>query len=275
MGGTHIRSLIERATGKGRRLLAERLERRTVSIRTSVPIVSFTFDDAPRTAFGAGGEILREFGVRATYFVSLGLLGKDTEVGPIASADDLARAMEEGSELGCHTFDHLDAWHTSSSAFMASVLRNGEALHRLLPGATFASFAYPKSGARLSVKAALAKIFICCRGGGQVANIASADLNLLKACFLDRRTSVDFRFIQALIAHNAARCGWLIFATHDVAADPSPYGCTPRLLEAIAGYASRSGALLLPVGEACTRLMASSCPEARGERTWSASELRK
>jgi len=257
----HTRSLITRASGKVRRLLADQFGRRTLSIKTPVPIVSFTFDDAPVTAFREGRGILKQFGARATYYVSLGLLDAETEVGKIASVGDLARAVDEGGELGCHTFDHLDAWHTSSAAFMASVARNCQALHRILPGARFTTFAYPKSGAKLSLKLALGITFMCCRGGGQATNADSADLNLLKACFVDRRTGIDTVFIRTLVDYNADRRGWLILATHDVAADPSPYGCTPEFLEAIAQYASRSGALLLPVGEACARLMSSSSTE--------------
>jgi peptidoglycan/xylan/chitin deacetylase (PgdA/CDA1 family) len=227
---------------------------------TPVPIVSFTFDDAPVTAFRTGSEILKQFGARATYFLSLGLLDAETEVGKIASADDLACAVEGGNELGCHTFDHLDAWHTPDTAFIASVVRNREALHRILPGTTFTTFAYPKSGAKLTIKSALGNTFICCRGGGQATNEDSADLNLLKACFVDRRTGVDTEFIRTLLDHNSEQRGWLIFATHDVAANPSPYGCTPEFLEAIAQYATRSGALLLPVGEACAMLRSSDSP---------------
>ena len=262
----HTRRLIARATGKARRLMAEQFGRRTMSIKTPVPIVSFTFDDAPRTAFSVGGEILKRFGARATYFVSLGILDTETEVGKIASVGDLARAVDEGSELGCHTFDHLDAWHVSSTAFLASVVRNREALHRILPGARFTTFAYPKSGAKLSIKSALGNTFICCRGGGQATNEGSADLNLLKACFVDRRTGVDTEFIRTLVDYNTARRGWLILATHDVAADPSPYGCTPEFLESIVQYASRSGALFLPVGEACARLMSLNSLELRPDR---------
>jgi peptidoglycan/xylan/chitin deacetylase (PgdA/CDA1 family) len=256
-------SPIARVTGKVRRLLADNFGQRMVSIRTLSPIVSFTFDDAPKSAFGVGQEILLEYGVRATYFVSLGLLGAETEVGRIASAGDLDRALANGSELGCHTFDHLDAWHTSSKAFMASVVRNREALYRILPGASFTTFAYPKSGAKLSIKSALGKTFACCRGGGQAANVDSADLNLLKACFFDRRTGVSAEFIRTLVDYNAGRRGWLILATHDVAADPSRYGCSPEFLEEIVQYASRSGALLLPVGEASAKLIASNSAEVR------------
>ncbi len=249
------RSLTARAARKLRRLSAERLGRRMVPIETSVPIISFTFDDAPVTAFTAGGTILKQFGARATYFVCLGLLGQETEAGTIASAADLARAIEDGHELGCHTFDHLDAWYTSSAKFMASVARNREELSRILPQANFKSFAYPKSGAKLSIKSALGNIFVCCRGGGQEANEGGADLNLLKACFLDRRTGTDGEFIRALVDRNAARRGWLIFATHDVCANPSRYGCTPGFLEEVARCAHRSGALLLPIGAACARLL--------------------
>lgn len=263
----HTRSLVVRATGKVRRLLADRFGRRTVSIEMPVPIISFTFDDAPRTAFSTGREILTQFGARATYFVSLGILDAETEVGKIASLGDLARAVDDGSELGCHTFDHLDAWHASSTTFMASVVRNREALHQILPDARFTTFAYPKSGAKLSIKSALGNTFICCRGGGQATNEGSADLNLLKACFVDRRTGVDIEFIRTLVDYNAARRGWLILATHDVATDPSPFGCTPEFLEAIVQYASRSGALLLPVGEACARLLSSNSPEPRPDPT--------
>jgi hypothetical protein len=140
------------------------------------------------------------------------------------------------------------------AAYIASVQRNREALHEIIPGAEFTTFAYPKSGATASVKSALRNNFVCCREGGQVANIDGTDLRRLKACFLDRRTEIDIEFIRSLVDHNAARRGWLIFATHDVTAHPSPYGCTPEFLEAVARYVSRSGALLLPVGEACRRL---------------------
>jgi peptidoglycan/xylan/chitin deacetylase (PgdA/CDA1 family) len=229
-----------------------------IAIETSIPIVSFTFDDAPRTAFTTGGDILASYGTRATFFVSLGLLGSQTEVGTIGSPDDLLRAVEEGNELGCHTFDHLDAWHTPSEKFLQSVLRNAQALDSILPGRVFRAFAYPKSGPMASIKSRLEKYFICCRGGGQTFNANRADLNLVKACFLDRRTNIDVDFVRKLIDQNASSKGWLVFATHDVTDNPSPYGCTPEFLKGVVEYAARSGASLLPVAEACEKLLAYS-----------------
>jgi peptidoglycan/xylan/chitin deacetylase (PgdA/CDA1 family) len=228
-----------------------------VRIETSVPIISFTFDDAPRTAFRTGGDILKSFGARATFFVSLGLLGSQTEVGPIASPDDLLRAVGEGDELGCHTFDHLDTWKTPRQKFVESVLANEQALGKILPGTGFKTFAYPINEPRPSVKTLLEKYFICCRGGGQIPNIGCADLNLLKACFLDRRTRIGLNFVKRLVDYNGSCRGWLIFATHDVTDNPSSYGCTPKFFAEVVEYAARSGALLLPVREAYEQLQAS------------------
>src|SRR5262245_6996241 len=158
-----MRMLLSRITGKYRRTMANQFCRRMVAIKAPVPIISFTFDDAPRTAFKTGGDILRAHGAKATFFVSLGLLGSETEVGTIASPDDLSRAVQDGNELGCHTFDHLDAWQTPTAKFMESVVENKQALDRILPGAIFRTFAYPKSGAKLSIKYHLKKYFPCCR----------------------------------------------------------------------------------------------------------------
>ena len=141
-------------------------------------------------------------------------MGKHAAAGKIFEEQDLALLLKQGHELGCHTFDHLDAWQTPTEKFMESVVENTNALDSIVHGARFKTFAYPKSGATLAVKLHLEKYFICCRGGGQTANVGVADLNLLKACFLDRRTNVDLSFVRELISYNAACRGWLIFATH-------------------------------------------------------------
>src|SRR3954463_8778250 len=103
-----MHNTLSRVKGKCRRTMASHFCRRMMPIKTPVPVISFTFDDAPRTAFTTGGNILGNHGIKATFFVSLGLLGSETEIGPIASADDLRRSVDDGHELGCHTFDHFD-----------------------------------------------------------------------------------------------------------------------------------------------------------------------
>jgi hypothetical protein len=234
-----------RIVGKYRRGVAKRFARRSVAVDLPAPIISFTFDDAPQTAFATGGEILKGHGAKATFYLSLGLL---------------VEAAKEGHELGCHTFDHLDAWHTPGKIFCESILENKRALSCILPEIDFQTFAYPKSGPTLWAKRALTELFVCCRGGGQTANVGTADLNLVKACFIDRRTNIDRSFVRGLIDHNASQRGWLVFATHDVSSNPSPYGCTPEFLEYVVAYAARSGARLLPMAEACAVLVGSAEP---------------
>src|SRR6185369_17822680 len=109
----NLSHLTTRISAKVRRVLADRLHRREVRLALPAPMVSFTFDDAPKSAFQTGGRILREHGATGTFYVSLGLLDSVTEVGPIGSTNDLVDTLAHGNELGCHTFDHVDAWETS------------------------------------------------------------------------------------------------------------------------------------------------------------------
>src|SRR5438552_12044235 len=132
-----LESFMKRARGKVHRTLATRLHRRELQLAAKQANISFTFDDAASTAFGAGAAILEAHGARGTYYMSLGLLSTTSEIGPIAEPEDLERAVERGHELGCHTFDHHDAWYTDRASYIASVDRNRAALQGILPGHAF------------------------------------------------------------------------------------------------------------------------------------------
>ena len=227
-----------------------------LEVRTDRPLISFTFDDFPRTALVAGGAILQRFGVSGTYYTSLGLAGKGSPSGPIFVPDDLGRALEQGHELGCHTFSHCHSWQTKKRVFEDSITQNRDALRRLIPGAEFMSFSYPICEPRPLTKRAIAKYFLSCRAGGQTLNAGKTDLNQLSAFFLEK-TKGNLQPVKELIDLNKATRGWLIFATHDVAPDPSPFGCTTEFFEAVVQYAVESGARILPVVKALQTIRAS------------------
>ena len=250
----YLKIILLRAVSKYRRAVSERFYRRMVSIKTTIPIISFSFDDAPRTAFCVGGDILKFHGALATFYVSLGMLGSQSPSGRIASKEDLCRAAEEGHELGCHTFDHRDPWKTSTEVFAQSVLRNRRELSKILPETAFTSFAYPFCMPKPATKHRVGGLFTCCRGGGQTFNSGSVDMNVLKSYFLDCRNKITIETVKRLIDRNAESQGWLIFATHDVDTNPSPYGCTKEFFEKAVVYAANSGACLLPVGKACNQI---------------------
>ncbi len=232
------------------------LFRRPIAIRTERPLVSFTFDDFPRTALLSGGAILKRYGASGTFYTALGLLGEDSVSGQLFILDDLKRALDDGHELGCHTFSHLDSWHTDPTVFEESIVRNRIALNEIAPKIQFKSFSYPLSTPHPMVKRAASRHFLCCRGGGQKINAGTADLNQLSAFFLEKAKG-DLQSIKELIDRNKRERGWVIFATHDVSSNPSPYGCTPEFFENVVRYAQESGAQIVPVVSALNALGAS------------------
>jgi peptidoglycan/xylan/chitin deacetylase (PgdA/CDA1 family) len=251
---TLTRALPRRLASKWRRVSVNRFGCRPFTLRSDVPYVSFTFDDFPRSAYTEGGRILAERGVRGTYFVSSGLLGQASVSGPIASRDDLRDVARDGHELGCHTFEHLDGTRSTASAFERSIAANRAAVAETVPGADLSVFAYPLDGPVLSVKKVVGPHFAGCRGGGQSYNGRVIDLNLLKAYFFDWKNRDDVDGVRHLLAANAAARGWLIFATHDVAATPSPYGCTPQFFSTVVRLAVASGARVRPMMKVCREL---------------------
>jgi peptidoglycan/xylan/chitin deacetylase (PgdA/CDA1 family) len=245
-----IRGTLDRAHGFCARLAYTTLFRQPVSMRNEVPIISFTFDDFPRSAYHVAGTILKTYGFRGTYYAALGLMGKRASpVGEIFSLEDLDRVAADGHELGCHTFAHCHSWNTSPKVFEQSIIENEQRLRELLPEASFKTFAYPIAGPRPHSKRRAARHFSCCRFGGQTYNAGVTDRSLLSAYFLEQgRHEPDA--VKRLIDRNSEACGWLIFATHDVSDTPTRFGCTPGFFEDIVRYASRSGAAILPAGAA-------------------------
>ena len=237
--------------------------RRPQLISLQRPLISFTFDDFPQSALLAGGGILNRFGLAGTYYASLGLVGKQEPSGQIFLPEDLATLFAQGHELGCHTFSHCDSWETEPKAFEESITENGAALHKLYPGAEFKTFSYPISLPRPLTKARTATHFVCCRGGGQTLNVGRTDLNQLSAYFLEKSRG-HIEAVRQLIDRNRQVHGWLIFATHDISVNPSPFGCTPEFFEAVVQYAISSGARILPVVRALEELRCTnSSQEAR------------
>ena len=218
-------------------------------MRNTVPLISFTFDDFPRSALHEGGAILKRFGLAGTYYASFGLMGQESPTGKIFEAGDLAELVAQGHELGCHTFHHCHSWETRPVRFEESVAENRRALERLLPGRVFQSFSYPISCPRPGAKRRAGRHFACSRGGGQVYNYGTADLNHLSAYFLEKDGG-DPVPVKHMIDRAVRDRGWLILATHDVCATPTPYGCRPGYFEEVVRYASCSGARVSPVIDA-------------------------
>lgn len=239
------------------RRAARWLARRICRLGATSPIISFTFDDFPRSALHQGGSILREYGFAGTFYTSFGLMGTTAPTGGIFTVEDLPEFVRQGHELGCHTFDHCDSWQTNPAEFEASIVRNQRKLAELLPDAAFSSLSYPISWPRPQTKRRVARYFECARGGGQTFNVGDADLNFLKAFFIEQCHG-NMDEIRRVVDANARANGWLIFATHDVSESPTRFGCTPVFFRQVVEYAAQSGASVLPVYRALRRVLPAS-----------------
>jgi len=238
-----------RARNYYERNIARAWYRHLIPVAPPVPLISFTFDDFPRSALLAGGGILERRGLRGTYYAALGLEGKDDSAGRMFDAADITALLERGHELGSHTFSHSHSWRTETDVYEQDIIRNDEALERMVPGARFESFSYPISDPRPLTKGRAARHFRSCRAGGQVPNAGHTDVNQLASFFLEKSRD-NVGAIRAAVDANRDRGGWLIFSTHDVCASPSPFGVTPEVFEEVVDYAVRSGGQILPVARA-------------------------
>lgn len=256
---------ISRLTHALQRRAAKWLARRLFSIKSDLPLITFTFDDFPRSARSAGARILEDNGARGTFYVAMGIEGKTIATGDMFRASDLDHLLAHHHELGCHTFHHCPAWETPTREYERSVVLNANALWGIPQKVTPSSHSYPISYPRPSTKRRLAKRFRACRGGGQSLNHGRADLNFLSSFFLEQSLH-DFSGIERLIADNSRRCGWLIFSTHDVASTPTRYGCSPDFFASVVRTAGQSGARIVTMSQALDLLGAPALPgtESRG-----------
>jgi peptidoglycan/xylan/chitin deacetylase (PgdA/CDA1 family) len=215
-------------------------------------VVSFTFDDFPKTALTAGAPILERHRARGTYYTALDLAETDGALGRMFDRQDIREAHDRGHEIGCHTFRHLDCGRAATRAVLAEVAENAAAMQAVIGGYEFASFAFPYGGTSFSAKRALAHRFSSCRGIGRGINAGKTDFADLRATPVQDVANAAGSF-RRLIDEAREADGWLVFYTHDVSPAPSPFGCTPEQLDLVVAYAAAGGAVL-PVREVVAAL---------------------
>ncbi|MFZ0317769.1 MAG: polysaccharide deacetylase family protein [Candidatus Sulfotelmatobacter sp.] len=233
--------------GAMRRKVLCSLYRRPALLRNRKPIVSFTFDDFPRTAYLVGGSILERYGARGTYYAACGLMNGCNELGEQFRSEDVDSLLEKGHELASHTFDHVSCRSVSCAEFCEDVKRGSEAVEEL-SGIRSGNFAYPFGHVTVQAKCDLATKVSSARSIFPGCNGPEVDLNLLRANSLYGDLD-GARRVEELIEENVRLNTWLIFYTHDVQAKPSAFGCTPALFEAAVSHAARRGCRILSVQE--------------------------
>jgi len=236
--------------GKARQLLMSTVHRRPVLLANDRPVVSFCFDDFPRTAYTVGGAILTSFGARGTYYAALGLMGTQNELGDQFTRRDLDSLLADGHELASHTFSHMSCRGTPLSTFEGDVQRGRAALAEIT-GRDPVNFAYPFGHVSVAAKKRVGMQMRSCRGTYGGWNRPAADLNLLRANSL-YGDAERLSETKSLLADNEQHEGWLIFYTHDVRQNPTQFGCTPELLEKTVSATLERGFRIIPVEQVLT-----------------------
>ena len=239
--------------GKLRRLAARQLARQPLQIVLNRALISFTFDDFPRSAAWTGADILERFGWRATYFAAAGYAGSQNHLGALFKPGDLLRLRTAGHEIGCHTYGHLDSGCAPVEAVMADCARNRRALAAMGHESDLGVFAFPYGEASPATKKALSQRYRALRGVQPGINRGHADRALLKAVPLDGGTAGLARALDA-VRDAAANPGWLIFYGHDVSERPSQWGCAPDFLDEVCQLAADLSCRVMTMGDALTRI---------------------
>lgn len=234
--------------GELRRRVLSSTCRRLVSLGSLGPVVTFSFDDFPRTSLTVGARMLESFGARGTYYTSVSLANTMNRLGEQFRREDLETLHDRGHEVASHTFSHMSARQVDYHTFKQDVARGEAAIKEIIGDTPSGNFAYPYGDVTLRVKKKLGPELVSCRGTFGGLNGPEIDLNLLRANSLygdlDRADAAK----QLILKNEEQRC-WLIFYSHDVGERPSPFGCTPRLLESICSFVKARRARIMTVAE--------------------------
>jgi len=217
------------------------------------PVVSFTFDDFPRSALEAGGTILRSYEAYGTYYAAMGLMGRSGKAGDLFCAEDLKQLLSDGHELGSHTFSHLSCRNAPLDIFLADVKKGREAILDFTGASAPQHFCYPYGHFKFPLISWVRRGMASCRCTVHGINFSPVSLSLLLANPL-YSGEIDFARIEHMMQLNVVKRGWLIFYTHDVCERPSPWGCTPKDFEKVVRLAARTRVRILSINRAVAAL---------------------
>ncbi|MFC5420425.1 MAG: polysaccharide deacetylase [Stutzerimonas stutzeri] len=252
-------SLFEQIGGKGGRI--DRLANRLIwkfagprrALETDAPLVSFTFDDVPDSALHEGAAILERHGVRGTFYIAGGLAGQVEPERVLIGPEGCRELAERGHEVGCHTFSHRRVRDMPRAELAGDLDRNAAYLAGTGIVAPPVNFAFPYNAAWPPARSEFRRRFRSCRGAGEAINRGRVDPLMLQAVEI-RQPEEEARALTGWIDEVARTPGWLVFFTHDIAARPTQYGCTPQTFDRLVAHAVARGCAVLPVDRALDRL---------------------
>ena len=178
-------------------------------------------------------------------------MGTTTSAGPMFTRSDLDDLLASGHELGCHTFEHASCLEVGSAKFLKECAENRYQAASMLEDYRLTNLSFPCGHVTLRAKRLLQSDYYTCRSIEWGINTDPVDFGFLRANPIYSRLPIET--LKQLIDDNHQASGWLVLYTHDVAMNPTAYGCRPEYFEEVLRCAFGSGAEVVTVREAAGR----------------------
>lgn len=202
---------------------AARYTDRSILPEMQESIISFSFDDCPKSAITTGLPLLEAEGWRATIYIACGLCGITNHLGLHMSEDDIVDVHNRDHEIAGHTYSHISATEVDKDTYLGDIERNQNRLEELgLPRSRH--FAYPFGHATPRLKKLLPKKFQTMRGVIP-AKGQTQDASLMNAVRIYSSDGIELALDAIAKAKDTPK--WLHLFTHDIRDNPSVFGCTP------------------------------------------------
>ena len=207
------------------------------------PVVTFTFDDFPKSALN-GADVIEKHGGRGGFYACTSQMGQRSPIlGEMFDAGTLAELRRRGHEVGAHTHSHLDCAQSRLEKVERDIGENLVALSEAGHTETVSAFAFPYGETSYAAKRWVGDIFATGRGILPGINSGEVDRSQLRAIELGASAMHRRRALAALKAALETNA-WVFFFTHDVGASPTSYGAPTDLIDELAQRAVDAGAIL-------------------------------
>lgn len=235
--------------------LLARMPIKPVEIKLEKPIASFTFDDIPQSAAIEGAKILEKNGMRGTFYVTGSHSNQIFDGVKQYSPEDLQELYKNGHEIACHTYAHPRLRGRSEMEILLDLDKNLETMRVILDDETFefASHAFPYGEFDKVSRKVLSERFVTSRGVLRAINHGTIDFANLRTTPLERQRFTP-EYLQTNIEKAIKTKGWIIFFTHDIAKNCTPYGSTPEMLEMAIEAVKKAGIEVLSVKDASLKI---------------------
>ena len=183
-------------------------------------IISFSFDDCPKSAITTALPILEAEGWRATIYVACGLCETTNHLGLHMSEADIIDVHQREHEIADHTYSHISASDVDYNTYLSDIGRNQQDSRKSGPAEKPALRLSFRTRHTTSEKIALARTFKTMRGVISPDD-RTQDGRLLRAVRVYSNDSIELALDEISAAKSDPK--WLHLFTHDVRENPSHF----------------------------------------------------